>query len=301
MQPRVARSRTPLSWDDLQVFLALSRTKSLVAGARSMGIDKSTASRRLAALERAVGAELFARTREGLRVSSLGDRLRAYAERVEADVRVFESEAVAGDDEVSGLVRIATTEAMAARLVQGGLLDLRASYPDLDIEVLGGNRPVDLAAGEADLAVRVTPSTDASLKVRVIARFGISLFAAPSYLRDRGMPRTPAQLLGHDILLPSGELGKLPETAWLLQRTGIRVVFRSSSLPALVEAAVRGHGICAVTRAWGEAVPGLSYVMDIDTIKPRPVWLVFQPDVGKRPAVRVVADRIGEAFRALGR
>jgi len=134
-----------------------------------------------------------------------------------------------------------------------------------------------------------------------IARFGISLFAAPSYLRDRGLPRTPVQLAGHDLLLPSGELARLPEAVWMQQRAGARVVFRSSSMAALVEAAVRGHGICAVTRAWGEGVSELAHVMEIESLKPRPVWLVLAPDVGKRPAVRIVADRIGEAFRALSR
>jgi DNA-binding transcriptional LysR family regulator len=198
-------------------------------------------------------------------------------------------------------VRIATTEAMATRLVAAGLVELRASHPALELELLGGNRPVDLARGEADLAVRVTPTTDPTLKVRVLGKFPLALFAAPSYLRARGQPRTAAQLHGHDVLIPSGELDVLPESRWLRDRPGVNVTLRSSSLPALVEAAVRGHGIVPVTRAWGEGVPGLDVLFELEHIAARPTWLVMHPDVAQQPAVRLVADRITEAFRALAR
>ncbi len=291
--------RPPIDWDDARLLLALLRAPSLVAGARSLGVDKSTASRRVEALEKALGAKLFVRTHEGMRPSVAGERLRPHAERIEAGMFALTSAAVADAATVSGRVRIATTEGMASRLVAGGLLDLRASYPALELEILGGNRPVDLSRGDADLAVRVTPTADPRLKVRVLGKYRIALFAASTYLRARGLPRTPAQLDGHDTLLPSGDLEALPEARWLRDRSGMRVALRSSSLPALVEAAVRGHGIVALTRAWGETVAGLEHLFDLESIAARPTWLVMHPDVAQRPAVRLVADRIAAAFRAL--
>ncbi len=301
MQRKIAHAHRSLDWDDARLLLGLLRAPSLAHGARTLGIDKSTASRRIEGLERTLGAKLFVRTREGLRPTATGERLRTHAERIEAEVLALTSAAVAGSEEVRGRVRIATTEGMATRLVAGGLLDLRASYPALEIELLGGNRPVDLARGEADLAVRVTPSRDPSLKVRVLGKFPLSLFASPSYLRARGVPRTPEQLHGHDALLASGELEDLPESRWLRERPGVRIVFRSSSLPALVEAAVRGHGLVPLTRAWGESVAGLDHLFELVSIPKRPTWLVVHPDVAKQPAVRLVADRIATAFRALPR
>jgi DNA-binding transcriptional LysR family regulator len=301
MQRRIAPTRRTLDWDDARLLLTLLRAPSLVAGARTLGIDKSTASRRIEALEKTLGTKLFVRTREGLRPSVTGERLRLHAERIEAEMLALTSAAVAGGEEISGRVRIATTEGMASRLVAGGLMELRASYPALELEILGSNRAVDLARGEADLAVRVTPTSDPTLKVRVLGKFPISLFAAPSYLRTRGVPRTAAQLQGHDALLPSGELDALPEAKWLRERPGVRIALRSSSLPALVEAAVRGHGVVPVTRAWGEGVDGLDHVLELEHIPARPTWLVMHPDVAQQPAVRVVADRIAEAFKAFSR
>lgn len=301
MQRRVAQSHSPLQWDDARVLLSLLRTSSLAAGARALGIDKSTLSRRVERLERALGARLFVRTREGLRPSALGERLRPHAERIEAEMLSLASAAIAGTAEISGRVRIATTEGLAAQMVRAGLLELRSIHPALELEVLGGNRPVDLARGEADLAIRVTPTTDPGLLVRTLGRYRIALFAAPSYLRARGIPRSLAQLAGHDVLVPSGELAGLPEARLLTRRPGVEIVFRSSSMPALVEAAVRGHGLVALTRAWGESTAGLEHVLDLESIAARPTWLVMHPDVARRAAVRVVADRIAEAFRARGR
>ena len=62
-----------------------------------------------------------------------------------------------------------------------------------------------------------------------------------------------------------------------------------------------GHGLVAVTRAWGDAMPGLEHVMELEHIRARPMWLVMHPDVAKRPAVRPVADRLIAAFSAAAR
>jgi len=296
MQRRVAQLQ---SWDDARLLLALVRAPTLAGAARALGLDKSTVSRRLDALERALAVRLFVRTREGLRPSAVGERLRGHAERIETEIQAFTNAVAAATDEIAGRVRIATTEGLATRLVQNGLLDLRAQFPGLELEVLGGNRVVDLSRGEADLAIRLSPTTDPALLTRVLGRFTVSLFAAPAYTRTRGIPRTPAQLAGHDVLLPSDDLAALPEARWLAARPQVRIAFRSASLPALVEACARGHGIAPITTSWGQATPGLDLLFELATIPARPVWLVMHPDVAKQRAVRFVADRITAVFASL--
>jgi DNA-binding transcriptional LysR family regulator len=301
MQRSLAPVPQPLDWDDARLLLAMLRAPSLVAGARALGIDKSTASRRVDALEQKLGARLFVRTREGLRPSTIGERLRAHAERIELEMLALANAARASGDEIAGRVRIATTEGMATLLVQNGILDLDARYPGLEIELLASNRPLDLGRGEAELAIRVTPTNDPSLTVRVLGKQPVCLFASPGYLRAKGAPKTPPELAGHDVLLPSGDLDALPEAKWLREQPGVRVALRSSSLPALVEAAVRGHGLVPITRAWGETLGSLEHVLDLKGIPPRPTWLVMHPDVAMRPAVRAVADRIAEGFQTFAR
>jgi DNA-binding transcriptional LysR family regulator len=284
-----------MEWDDVRVLLALLRARNLNEAGTRLGVDRSTISRRLGALEKNLGARLFTRTREGLRPTAAVERLRPHAERMELEAAALAHAAVATEP-VSGVVRVATTEALGAFLVAEGLLGVREQHPELVVEILGGNRPVDLARGEADLAVRVTPLREASLKVRCVARLGIGLFASPAYVRARGLPRSVAALRGHDVLLPSGELSQMPEAKWLAARPGVRVAFRTSSMPALVAAAVAGFGLAPLTLPWGDREPGLERALVLEEIPRRPVWIATHAESAVRPAVRVVGDRLASIF-----
>lgn len=285
-----------MQWDDVRVFLALLRAKNLADAAARLGVDRSTASRRLAALEEAVGATLFTRTREGLRPTAAVERLRAHAERMEAEAAALAHAAAAHERRAKGLVRVATTEALAAFLVAEGLLSVREHHPELFVELLGGNRPVDLTRGEADLALRLVPLKEAELRVRAIAKLGIGLYASPSYVRARGVVRSAGALAGHDVLIPSGELASLPEAKWLASRPDVRVVFRTSSMGALLAAAIAGLGIAPLSLPWGDREPGLERLLVLDDVPKRTVWLAAHPESAAREAVKVVSERIAAIF-----
>jgi DNA-binding transcriptional LysR family regulator len=98
------------------------------------------------------------------------------------------------------------------------------------------------------------------------------------------------------VLLPAGELSNLPEAKWLAARAGVRVVFRSSSMPALAAAAAAGAGITALTLPWGDGDPGLERIMVLDDLAKRPIWLVTAAEASTRAAVRVVCDRIAAIY-----
>jgi DNA-binding transcriptional LysR family regulator len=281
-----------VDWNDVRVFRAVARAQSLAQGARQIGLDRSTASRRIACLEEVLGAKLFLRTREGLRPSPAGERLLVHAERMATEARALEMSAADEAERVSGVVRVATTEAIAVLLVREGLLALGARHPELEIELLGGNRPVDVGRGEADIALRVTPVKEPSLRVRRVARLAFALFGGRGYLERRGSPRTEEELDGHHVLVLAGELAALPESKWLASRPGVRVALRSNSMSALLAAALEGHGLVVLARAWGEGEVGLARLFDVESLAPRPLWLVTHPDTGARAAVRVVAEHV---------
>ncbi len=286
------RNMGALDWGDLRYFLAVSRGKSLAAAARDLGVDPSTVGRRIAALEASVGSELFLRTREGLRMAAAGERILEAAHRIEEEVRGLPLAARAGDEEISGLVRLATTDALGVFLVERGLLGLRTRHPGLAIELIAGNMPSDLLKGEADLALRVSKPEGATLRVRPVSRLEFAACAGSSYLRARGRPRSAAELRGHDLLLPSGELSRLPEARWLEAQEETRVVFRSNSLRALMAAAARGAGVTVMTRAWAALEPEIEQLFPLPELAPRPLWLVSRRDAGTRAAVRVVAEQV---------
>jgi DNA-binding transcriptional LysR family regulator len=276
-----------MQWDDLRIVLALLRAPKLTEAASSLGLDASTLSRRLVKLEEDLGTSLFVRTREGCKPTAMAERIRPRAEAMEAEAAALAHE-VRSEEPASGTVRLATTEAFARLLVSGGLLEVRSAHPDLVIELLSDNRPVDLTRGEADLAIRLAVSRQSSLRARCIAKTGLGLFASPAYLRKSSK--------AHDVLLPSGELARMPEARWLAARKNNRVVLRSNSMPALVTAAIEGHGVVPLPLGWGDAEPGLVRVATLDDLPPRKVWLVLHDVAKARPAVVAVSNQVIAIF-----
>ena len=287
-----------MNWDDVQVLLALVRGKKLDVAAKRLGVDASTLSRRVARLEEQLDSRLFVRTREGLRPTPAAERLLPHAEAIEANVAALQAAARSGEERASGPVRIATTEALARMLVVGGLLDLQQQHPDLVIELLGDNRPVDLARGEADIAVRLAALKHASLRARCVGRTGVGLFASPGYLATRPLGGS-ANLRGHDVLLPTGELSRLPEAEWLASRAGVRVVFRSNSMQALMDAAAAGKGLAPLPLGWGDREPGLVRATVLEGIPERKVWVVTHPMSSERFAVTVVTNHLVAIFERI--
>jgi len=279
------------------VFLALLRAANLHGAGARLGLDASTVSRRLSGLEKTLGARLFVRTREGLRPTATAERLRGHAEAMEERATALLGAIRTVDSRAGGVVRVATTEAFARILVTEGLLGLRKNHPDLVVELLSGNQPVDLARGDADIAVRLAALKQASLRARCVAKMGIGLFAAPGYLRARGLVRQPADLRGHDVILPTGELSRLPEARWLAERHGLRAVFRSNSMPALIAAAILGHGLVPLPLGWGDSEKTLERAMVLDAVPARKIWLVTHEATSERPAVRLVAEQIALLLR----
>ncbi len=285
-----------MSWDDVRVFLAIARTGQLQAAAKQLGMDRTTVGRRLATLESTLGARLFHRTRDGLTLTPAGERTVGLAERMESASTAITRE-LAPSRGVSGIVKLAMTDALAPFVVEAGLLSLLDEHPALSIEILAGNRRLDLVRGEADIALRVDPLRGADHKARSIARGRIGLYASADYLAAHGTPKTVKQLTGHRVLAPAGELAHLPEARWLAARTELAVAASSNSLPALVSAARVSRGLVPLVSFWGEREAGLVHVIDLPSIAPRTLWLVSSTAASERPACRVVLDRLARLFR----
>jgi len=173
---------------------------------------------------------------------------------------------------------------------------VRDEHPDVVVELLAGNRPVDLGRGEADLAIRLAALRQPALRGRCLATMGVALFASPEYVRVRGFVKRPGDLAGHDVLVPAGELAQLPEAKWLARQPGVRVVFRSNCMPALVEVAQRGAGIVPLPVGWGKSERGLDQLLEVESAGKRKIWLVAHDAAAKRPEVRVVSKQIVAIF-----
>ena len=200
-------------WNDLRYFLAIHREGTLAGAARNLRVQHSTVGRRLEMLEAALGASLFART---------PGRLPAHRGRDRGSLARRGCRAGAGGDRapggrarqrIEGVVRLTASEAFSGFLVRR-LAELQTRHPGLMVEILSGNRSFDLSRGEADLALRITNTTQPELICKRIGDAGWSLYAAEGYLARRGVPPVP-DLAGHDVIGFDESMAQVPGALWL--------------------------------------------------------------------------------------
>jgi len=275
-------------WDDVRFFLEVSRGRTFAAAAKKLGVDYTTVGRRIASLERELGAKLFERTPDGFVSTEVGEDLRGAAERMEAAALELERRALGADRRLSGAVRIASTETMAQALVLPAVRALHERHPDIRVHVLTGAARLDIARREADLALRYVRPEKGSLISRRVARVAFAAYASKEYLAKRPVPSAGASLAGHDALLLEEGI-----RSWQPSRLlDARVVLRANGLPALLEAAALGLGIATLLCWSADRHPLLRRVWPSAPPELDDLYLVVHGDVQRTGRVRALMDAI---------
>lgn len=143
----------PVNWDDLKILLAIGRAGSLTGAAQLLGVDQSTASRRLAALEADLGCILFVRAKTGYTPTDAGQAAIARALEIESRALRLTEELAQVDKGPVGLVRLIGNAWTMTRLVETSLAELLARHPRLEIRTIGGPYTRSLGRGEVALAL----------------------------------------------------------------------------------------------------------------------------------------------------
>ena len=276
-----------LSWDNLKDLLSLSRAGSLSAAAKRQGVAVSTLSRRLEALERALGGRLFVRRHDGLHPTALGERALSRASGVEQAVADL-VRAVDQAPEVSGRVRVTANPLLAERWVVPAVAPLVAQYPSLQVHVSSSTRIVSVQQGLADLAVRVAAPHGDQLVGRRLGTHSSVLAWSSSYAEQT--PVDVEKLDRHRFVGYPESWDLAPEMQWLLRRVGDgRIVLRCPTT-ATLQAAVRagaGIGILPIGMCNGLVTSAAD-----GSLPDRVAWLLRHRDSVGNQALNVVADAI---------
>jgi DNA-binding transcriptional LysR family regulator len=283
-------------WNDYRYFLAIQRTGTLAGAARELKVDHTTVGRRLTALERALGAKLFTRSPEGFRLTDAGARIVPAAERIEREAQALEHELAGTDQRPAGTVRLTCSEAFAGFLLPR-LGELRVRYPDIDVQLLTTNAVVDLVRGEADLAIRIAPTTQDQLVMRKLADGGWTLFASAEYVTKRGAPASAENLAGHDVVAFAEHMSNVPGALWLTAHgAGANVVLRCNSISSVRFAVLAGLGLSVLPCFLCDSEPQLKRLTP-RVLGGREISLVLHPDLQRVARVRAVADFLVELFK----
>lgn len=278
-------------WDDLRVLLAILREGSFTRAAARIGVEQSTVSRRIAALEATLGRPLFHRDRAGPTPTALGERLRAHAERVEREVHALIDTSERHERAVEGRVRLATTEAMAVQVIVPKVLPaLRKKHPKLYVDLVTSDDAADLGAREADIALRFFRPTRGELKAQRIATIPVVPVASRSYrVRNRSL----AEL---DWIVYELANGRSPEADWVHEHVRKEPVLRCNGYLTCVEAVRAGLGVSLLASAvcsWDSslrAVPSTTWKGA--SLPELELWVVAPSSLRGVPRVDAVWDAL---------
>ena len=290
-------NRNRMDWNDLRYLLAIHRKGSLAAASKDLGVTKATASRRLAALEEALGVELVQRTPDGVVLTDAGKAALAAAEEMDRSATLLRDRLGASSDgEVRGTVRLTAPQWLAERLFLAELPVLKERYPKLEVQFLGTNAVLDVSRREADLALRNVRPTQQSLVFRKAGTLAGRVYGSKLYLESRGRPASREDLQSHDLLAYEG-LGGMPGFEWLRDPAyASRIAFRANDPVGLRSAAAAGLGLAALPSLLGDEEAALERV-DTLGVGHTDMFLVMPEQLQASEPVRVVAAFVEAILR----
>lgn len=299
-------AKVPLGADRaraLEVFALVAAEGSFSAAARLLGLTPSAVSRTVDRIEQRLGVRLILRSTRALSLTAEGEAYLAAARRILTDLDEAE-QAIADRGTPRGRLRVNAAQAHGRLAIVPLLGRFSQLYPHILVDISLSDGLVDVAAGDADVAIRLGPLADSLLTARKLGENRRVIVAAPDYLERRGTPRVPEDLLDHDCLNFNF---RRAEPVWPFRRDGrdyalsVRGCIEANNGETLGQLAADGVGVTRVGRfsvaneiAAGRLVPLLEAFNPGDV---EPVHAVFAGGANMPARVRVFVDFLSEHLR----
>jgi DNA-binding transcriptional LysR family regulator len=278
--------------ESMQVFVRVAELGSFAAAAKELRLSPTMVAKHVAALEERVGAQLIRRTTRRHSITEVGRLFLERARTVLADFETAEASASELHDVARGTLRVTAPVVYGAHALAPLLGPFLREHVELTVELTLQDRLVELVEEGYDAALRTGPLPSSGLIGRPLAPLETVLAAAPAYLRERGVPRRPADLATHDCL---GFTFLVHSDRWRLVGPGgehrVRVSgrLRINEGEALRQAALAGAGIVMQSRLLlGDDLAAGRLVRVLPRYAPpsRPVHLVYPADRFRSPKLR---------------
>jgi DNA-binding transcriptional LysR family regulator len=288
--------------NDLYYFSIVVEKGGFAAAGRALDIPKSRLSRRIAQLEDRLGVRLLQRSTRRFAVTDAGQRFYGHCQTVIAEARAAEDAVAQLTSEPRGIVRISCPVSITQNVMTTILPEFCEKYPQVRVLLISTNRRIDLINEGVDIAIRVRfkLDTDGDLVLRTFGKSSSFLVASPAYLREKGRPQHPQELVNYDTI----SISELENQSWeFRQREGETYRLEHAprvmcgDFPLVLAAAARGLGIallpesvCTKAVAAGELEVVLPEWSPPDGI----VHCVFPSRRGLLPAVRALIDWLAQ-------
>jgi len=280
-----------MNWDDLKIFLAVARSQTLSAAARSVGLDATTVSRRIDRLAADLGSTLFEQAASGHVLAAGGMQLLIHAEAMEHSALAARTDVAGERGLLSGVVRVSVAEGFGTWIVARHLGAFRAANPDIIVELIASSGFLNPSKREADLAVMLARPTTGPLVVRRLTDYHLGLYATRVYLDQAPPLRTPADLRQHVLIGYVPDMIYSPALNYIAEiRPGTAPDIRSSSINAQHALTVSGAGLCVLPKFIADQDQCLVPVLPDEVQLTRSFWLVVHKDTRQLARVAAFVD-----------
>ncbi|ADG10186.1 LysR family transcriptional regulator [Caulobacter segnis] len=281
-----------LSWDDLRVVQAVARTGALAAAAQTLGINVTTITRRLAKVEEVLGVALFDRRRAGYVATAQGGEVVALAERVELDV-IGVARRVSGHAHGhAGELRITTSDSLLLYFLTPMIASFKACNPAVRVEVTVGNGALNLARGEADIAIRATEKPPENLFGRKVSMIAWAPYRAWSDKVADSHAGPDRQWVSY-----GGRLSGLKAADFVAARVPPDAIgYRTDSVAGAAAAIAAGMGVGYLPCMLGDLSPDLQRIGPIEPALSDDLWLLTHPDIRRSGRVYAFMTHCSEAI-----
>lgn len=234
----------------LETFVAVVEGGSFSAAGRRLNLTPSAVSRLVDRIEARLGVRLLLRSTRALTLTAEGRTYLLAARRILADLDDVEQQ-IADQGHPQGRLRVSAALSHGRLCVVPLLGEFAQRYPHILVDIALSDALVDVAGGQADVAIRFGPLADSSLTARKLGETGRVIVASPDYLTRMGTPRVPEDLHNHNCLNFNF---RRAEPVWPFRREGqdfalsVKGSIEANNGETLGELAAQGVGITRVGR-----------------------------------------------------
>ncbi len=256
-----------MDWDKLRIFHAVAEAGSFTHAGEVLKLSQSAVSRQIGALEQSLSLPLFHRHARGLVLTEQGEILIRSVRDVVANLAETESRLVDSKRTAQGTLRVTTTDGLGSTWLTPRMKEFHDLYPGIRISLILDDQEVDLAMGEADVAIRMNRPRQPELIQRHLMTVHFHLYAAKSYIEENGAPATEDDLDGHSLIAFADAVRPpLADVNWLLDAgttpgKARRPVFTVNNVYGIFRAADSGLGIASLPDYMVAAAPDLVRVL----------------------------------------
>ncbi|MCS3471006.1 DNA-binding transcriptional LysR family regulator [Pseudomonas sp. JUb42] len=285
-----------LNWDDLKFFLEVARTRKASSAAKRLAVDYTTVSRRINALETALGTLLFEKSRNnGFILTAEGQRLLGYAESIESTLHLACEQVSGSGVALSGHIRMGCTEGFGSFFITPQLSHFLDTYPAISVDILPLPHFISLSKREADIVIALERPEHGPYVCCKLCDYNLRLYATRDYLEQHPSIHSTADLAEHRFISYVDDLAFSSELLYLANLLpGAQAHLRSTSVIAQYVAALQGRALAILPCFLAAQDPRLLPVLAEEVNITRQFWMYCREDLRKLKRITLLWDYIRE-------